>query len=288
MNDSTAYRTLVDAETVRLHLDDPAWRIVDCRHDLAKPRSGAEAYAQSHLPGAVFAHLDDDLSGPRTAGSGRHPLPARAKLAQRFREWGIGRGTQIVVYDASGGSYAARLWWLARWLGHDRVALLDGGLQAWQQHGFPVSAQPPQPPRGDFEAGTSLEPTVDADTAGRIGRDPGRLLLDARAPDRYAGLNETIDPAGGHIPGAINRFWQTNLGADGRFKPAAALRAEFDALLAGRSAAQTAVYCGSGVTACHDLLALSHAGLAGAALYPDSWSGWITDPRREVATGSTP
>jgi thiosulfate/3-mercaptopyruvate sulfurtransferase len=234
----------------------------------------------------VFAHLDYDLSGPRGAGTGRHPLPDRAALAQRLRDWGIGRNTMIVGYDASGGAYAARLWWLARWLGHERVAVLDGGWAAWQALGAPVSSAAPVSHSGDFVAGAALGPSLDAPQVDAWRRDPARLLIDARAPDRYDGSQETIDPVGGHIPGAINRFWQSNLDASGRFKPAAALRAEFEALLGQRAVSQAAVYCGSGVTACHHLLALHHAGMPGAALYPDSWSGWITDPTRPVARGA--
>ncbi len=288
MNDALA--GLVGVGELRQRLGEPGLCIVDCRHDLMQPAAGRAAYELGHIPGAQHAHLDHDLSGPPGDGAGRHPLPDRAVLAARFRAWGVDPETLLVAYDGSSGSYAARLWWLARWLGHARVALLDGGWTHWQREGGPVASGPGATDgrRGRFEAAAPLDGLLDAAAIDRLRRDPQRLLLDARAPDRYDGSKETIDPVGGHIPGARNRPWADNLAADGRFKPAAQLRDEYQVLLAGRDPTAAAVYCGSGVTACHLLFALHHAGLPGAALYPPSWSGWIADPAHAVAGGPQP
>jgi len=282
------YDTLVDADTLRLNLGRPDWRVIDCRHDLLHPEAGWQAYLEGHIAGAVYAHLDRDLSGPRTPGSGRHPLPDPDRLAERFRRWGIDPHTQIVAYDASGGSFAGRLWWLTRWLGHDRVALLDGGWQAALRGTLTIESGEASPPRGQFERASPLEQAIHVDAVQAVRGDPDWLIVDARAPDRYAGQNETVDPVGGHIPGALNRFWQSNLQPDGRFKSAEQLRSEFSALLGARSAAHMISQCGSGVTACHNLLAMQRAGIAGAKLYPGSWSEWIADPSRPVAVGSKP
>jgi thiosulfate/3-mercaptopyruvate sulfurtransferase len=288
MSTSERFDTLLDADTLRANLGNPDWRVIDCRHDLAQPQAGAQAYAAGHVAGAVFAHLDRDLSGAKTPQSGRHPLPDPDRLAGCFRRWGIEPHTQIVAYDASAGSYAARLWWLARWLGHERVAILDGGWPAILGAGLTIETAEPRIAPGRFERGAPLVRWVDVDAIQSARADPSRLIIDARAPDRYAGRNETIDPVAGHIPGAANRFWQANIGPDGRFKPADQLRSEFTALLAARPPGDVISQCGSGVTACHNLLAMQRAGLAGAALYPGSWSQWIADPARPVAVGSDP
>jgi thiosulfate/3-mercaptopyruvate sulfurtransferase len=290
----SAHSTLITAEVLQRHLHDPAWRVIDVRHDLADPAAGRRAYDAGHLPGALFASLDDDLSGEpqwRTTpggqrhNGGRHPLPEREALRQRLQALGIGDDTQVVAYDAHGGMFAARLWWLLRWLGHERVAVLDGGLPAWQAAGLPLSTDVPAAPTpGRLTERASLETLVDLDTV--FGNLTTRRLqvVDARAPDRFRGENETLDPVGGHIPGAVNRFFKDNLQPDGRFKPADVLRAEWTALLPEptRGIAQ----CGSGVTACHNLLALAHAGLPGVGLYAGSWSDWVSDPGRPVATGA--
>ncbi|HWY72402.1 MAG TPA: sulfurtransferase [Burkholderiaceae bacterium] len=283
-----SYDTLIDADTLRLNLGRPGWRVIDCRHDLLHPGAGWQAYLDGHIAGAVYAHLDRDLSGPRTPGSGRHPLPDPDRLAESFRTWGIDPQTQIVAYDASGGSFAGRLWWLARWLGHDRVALLDGGWQAALKAALTIESGAASPPPGRFERTSPREQPVHVDAVQAVRSDPDWLIVDARAPDRYAGQNETIDPVGGHIPGAVNRFWQSNLQPDGRFKSAEQLRSEFAELLGARSAAHVIAQCGSGVTACHNLLAMQRAGITGARLYPGSWSEWIADPSRPVAVGSSP
>lgn len=286
----TTHTLLISPEGLRAALASPdaADRLVilDASFDLADPAAGERAYAEGHLPGARYVHLDRDLSGPRTGLNGRHPLPARAAFAATAGRLGVAPGVQVVVYDRQGSSFAVRAWWLLRWLGHEAVAVLDGGLPAWQAMGgelsttpAPAGARPPYPER------PSLVATVDADVLlARL--DDGRSrVIDARAPERYRGDVEPLDPVAGHIPGAVNRFFKDNLGPDGSFKPAAQLRAEFEALLEGRPAGQVIHQCGSGVTACHNLLAMELAGLSGASLYPGSWSEWCSDPRRPVARG---
>ena len=285
----TASTPLITARELAAHLGDPQWRIFDCRHDLTNPAFGELAFAEGHIPGAQFVHLDRDLSGPKTGRNGRHPLPDRDALAARLRGLGLRRGQMLVAYDGQGGMYAARLWWLARWLGHDSVAVLDGGLPAWQAAGLPVSVETPATPApGDFAAGEPLTSTVDAATIlGAIG-STALCVIDARAGERYRGETEPMDPVAGHIPGALNRPFAQNLRPDGRFKPAPVLRAEFAALLAGRDPAGLVHQCGSGVTACHNLLAMSVAQLPAGALYPGSWSEWCADPARPVARGEQP
>jgi thiosulfate/3-mercaptopyruvate sulfurtransferase len=280
------FTTLISAADVAAHLDDAGWVVCDCRHDLADTESGRRAYAESHLPGARFVHLDKDLSGPRTGKNGRHPLPDPDVFARRLAELGVDNATQVVAYDASGGPYAARLWWLLRWLGHDAAAVLDGGWNAWIKAGLPATSAIPSIHPARFMRGAALAPSA---TAGEILADlasPQHRLLDARAPNRYRGENETLDPVAGHIPGAANRFFQLNLNADGTFKSAEALRQEFATLLGDTAPAGITHYCGSGVTACHNLLAMEIAGLSGATLYPGSWSEWCADPSRPVETGS--
>lgn len=283
------HTTLVAAATLRAHLNDRNWRVFDVRHDLFDPAAGQRAYAAGHVPGARFAHIDTDLSGPKSGRNGRHPLPAREEFAARLRAWGVNGDTQIVAYDAQGGQFAARLWWLARWLGHEAVAVLDGGWPAWLAAGGPVeTATPPPAVPGSFAPQASRVALRTADDVRAALSDPSQLLLDARLPERYRGEQEPIDPVAGHIPGALNRPWTQNLGADQRFKPAAALRDEYAALLRERPPAAVTHQCGSGVTACHNVLAMTVAGLPGAALYAGSWSEWIADPARPVARGAEP
>lgn len=256
--------------------------IIDCRFDLARPDAGLAAYRQAHIPGARYAHLDHDLAGPRTALSGRHPLPSAAAFAAACGRLGIGPGTPVVAYDDASGAFAARLWWLLRYFGHARVRLLDGGLAAWRAAGLPMAIgdpSPPDPAAAPFVPGPPLERTVEAEqiARGAVGR-----LIDARAADRFAGRSEPIDPVAGHVPGAVNVPFAAALAADQRFRSPEALRELFAAALAGRPPPEAAVMCGSGVTACHGLFALALAGLPGAALYPGSWSEWIRDPARPV------
>ena len=284
------YATLISAAELAAHLDDANWLVIDCRHDLANPDAGAQAYAAGHIPQARFAHLDQILSGSKNGADGkfkgRHPLPARQAFIDAMQELGVGKGTQVIAYDAHGGMFAARLWWLLRWVGHVQVAVLDGGLPAWQAQGGQLSTDTPTPVRGDLQEQAPLVTTVDVGDVVANLDSKALTVIDARAADRYRGENETMDAVGGHIPGAKNRFFKDNLGADGRFKSADALRAEWNALIDSPQAA--VMQCGSGVTACHNLLALEVAGLPGARLYPGSWSEWSADSSRPVATGAQP
>ena len=274
--------TLVSPAQLAAHLDDPQWIVFDCRFDLADTAAGRREYAQSHIPGARYAHLDDDLAGPKTGVNGRHPLPDPDKFTETMAGLGLKQGMQAVAYDASGGFYAARLWWMLRWVGHASGAVLDGGWKAWLDAKLPFASQAPVITAGDFR-GAARAITVDADfVLRRIGQASG-VVVDARSPDRFRGENETLDPVGGHIPGARNRFFKDNLAADGHFKPPAELRAEFEVLLSATTPQDVVHQCGSGVTACHNLLAMEIAGLTGSKLYPGSWSEWCSDPRRPVA-----
>lgn len=280
------YSTVISVPELAAHLDDTTWVVCDCRHDLVKTAMGRDAYAQAHIPGARFVHVDEDLSAPLTGRNGRHPLPDRAKFVARLGALGIDGTKQVVAYDASGGAYAARLWWMLRWVGHETVAVLDGGWGAWTASGQRVTTEPPVFAPVQYAPRYREDATRDAEALlpGRGKRDP--LLVDARSADRFRGENETLDPVAGHIPGARNRFFRLNLGADGRFKPAATLRAEFEELLGAAPPSDVVHYCGSGVTACHNLLAMEIAGLSGSRLYAGSWSEWIADRSRPVATGS--
>jgi thiosulfate/3-mercaptopyruvate sulfurtransferase len=282
------YTTLISAADLAAHVDDPRWVIVDCRHDLMNLAAGREGYAGGHLPNAVFADMESELSGEKRGADGvfrgRHPLPSRAALIETLRGWGVNDDSQVVAYDAHGGMFAARLWWLLRWVGHPAVAVLDGGMAAWQAQGLPLSTAAAWRTRGAIGERASLAPTVSVDEVLANLGSRERTVIDARAPDRFRGENETIDPVGGHIPGAKNRFFKDNLQADGRFKDTAQLKADFAPLVGEPSKA--VMQCGSGVTACHNLLALEVAGLPGAALYPGSWSEWCADSSRPVATGA--
>jgi len=247
---------------------------------------GEAEYAASHLPGAFYLHLDRDLSSPITATSGRHPLPDPVKFAARLAQLGVDADTQVVAYDQGNGAHAARLWWLARWIGLRNVAVLDGGFAAWRAAGLPLEESLPAPrPK---QLAVSLDPDAWVSTAAvdELRRRAGNLLVDARAAERFAGRNETIDPVAGHVPGARNHPFLGNLGADGKFLPAEVLRERFGVLLGTLPASSLISMCGSGVTACHNLLALEHAGLGGARLYAGSWSEWIRDPRHPLATGT--
>lgn len=268
-------------------LGEPDLVVLDCRFDLADPSAGWQSYGRSHIPGAHYAHLDTDLSDLGRSGQGRHPLPAPGLFAAILGRWGIDPGSRVVCYDAAGGALAAaRAWWLLRTCGHPQVAVLDGGWSAWCAAGAPVSVDKPVQCIGDYPSRwdesacfDDAEELSSALAAGRI------VLVDARAAPRFNGEVEPIDCRAGHIPGAVNRPFTDNLLPDGRFRPSVELRTSFEALLGGRPPNQIVHMCGSGVTAAHNLLAMEHAGLTGSRLYAPSWSGWITDPRRPVATG---
>jgi thiosulfate/3-mercaptopyruvate sulfurtransferase len=287
----TTHRTLIPAaDLIDLLARGKPPVLLDCGFDLADTAAGERAYREAHLPGALYANLDRDLSGPKTGRNGRHPLPDRADFAARAGRWGVAPGVQVVAYDAQGGPYAARAWWLLRWLGHDAVAVLDGGPAAFVAAGGRLDAAPAVAaalgPYPDAPGRAAAMPVVDADAlaAALFGAAPARaLVLDARALERFRGEVEPLDPVAGHIPGAAHRFFKDNLRPDGRFKPRAELRAAFEAI--GRPPGEVVHQCGSGVTACHNLLAMEHAGLAGSSLYPGSWSEWCADPARPVARG---
>lgn len=276
--------TIVEPAELAARLEDPLCAIVDCRFDLARPAWGAQSHAEGHVPGAIYADLDRDLSGPVTDRSGRHPLPDPAGFAATLGRWGIDSSVHVVAYDQANSAYAARLWWMMRWMGHRDVAVLNGGFAAWQRAGLPVERDvaPPRPPREFIGHRTELRPvtTVELQRALETGEV---ALVDARGADRFAGQNETIDPVAGHIPGAVNFPFMRNLDEYGRFLPADELRHNWLQMLRDRPADQTVSMCGSGVTACQNLLALEIAGLRGARLYAGSWSEWIRDPQRRIA-----
>ncbi|MFZ9195925.1 MAG: sulfurtransferase [Burkholderiales bacterium] len=282
-----AYKTLVSAEETAAHLNDPEWIICDCRHDLADYSAGYRAYRNGHIPGARFLHVDSDLSGPRTGLTGRHPLPHPSTFSLRLGALGIDNSKQVVSYDDSGGAFAARLWWMLRWVGHERVAVLDGGWGAWQRAGLPYTVAQPVVEAATYSNRVQTQLTVDSAAVTANLQSRQAQVLDARSPDRYRGENETLDPVAGHIPGAINRFFKLNLAEDGCFKPAATLKQEFAGMLNGYGPEAVIHQCGSGVTACHNLLAMEIAGLDGSRLYPGSWSEWVSDRRRPVATGNS-
>lgn len=279
------YATLISTQELASHLQDSNWVILDCRHDLIDTQAGQTAYDKAHLPGAQFVHLDLSLSAPKHAPDGtfrgRHPLPEKSAFIQTLRTLGINDDTQVIAYDAHGGMYAARLWWMLRWVGHAAVAVLDGGLPAWQAQNLPVTTEVPTVQAGNIQLHPALTAHVDAEAVMRNIETAEHTLVDARAADRFRGENESMDPVGGHIPGANNRFFKDNLQEDGRFKPAEQLRFEWAGVVP--DANRAIMQCGSGVTACHNLLALEVAGLSGAALYPGSWSEWCADPSRPVA-----
>ncbi|MGD9834356.1 MAG: sulfurtransferase [Piscinibacter sp.] len=279
------FTTLISARELRdLLAGTTPTVVVDCSFDLADPDDGEFAWSAVHLAGSFYLHLDRDLSGSKTGLNGRHPLPGRAAFAATLGRLGITPATQVVALDRQGGPYASRLWWMLRWMGHEAVAVLDGGLDAWRAAGGAVDAQVPvAKPAAPYPERAPLAATTSADALlAQLGRV---RLVDARAGERFRGEVEPLDKVAGHIPGALHRFFKDNLGRDGRFKPAEQLRAEYEALLGRDAAAQTVHQCGSGVTACHNLLAMEHAGLSGSRLYAGSWSEWSADPTRPIAVG---
>lgn len=279
------YRTLVDPATLARHLDDPRWVAIDARHDLTQPSWGEEEYREEHIPGARFLHLDRDLSAPKTGRNGRHPLPSPAAAAATFGAAGIDDRTQVVVYDQNQGAYAARCWWMLRWLGHDAVAVLDGGWDRWMREQRPITADVRPVVPATFRPRETLR-VVGSDEVLANVASRASIVLDARSPERFRGEAEPFDPVAGRVPGAVNRPVGRNLAKDGTFKPADELRAELAAMLGSGDAGQVIHMCGSGVTACHNLLAMEVAGLPGGKLYAGSWSEWCADPSRPVATGA--
>ncbi len=274
------YATIISTEELSHHLADPGWAIIDCRFDLAKPDWGFNSYQEAHIPGAGYAHLDRDLAGPITPQTGRHPLPDVTEMASRLGSWGIGSNTQVVVYDTAGGAFADRLWWLLRFLGHKQAAVLDGGFPKWQRESRPVASGVERRAPATFIPHPDGSMVADAAEVERIRQDPAFRLVDARTGERYRGEKEPIDPVAGHIPGAVNRFHGLNLSQEGVFLPPNVLRQEFAALLGSTPPENVVVYCGSGVTSIHHILAMELAGMPGARLYPGSWSEWIRDPKQ--------
>lgn len=280
----TNWTTLVSAEELAAQLGRDGLVVIDARAGLADPDAGAAAYAQSHIPGARYAHLDHDLSDHRKRNAGRHPWPEAADFTAALERWGVSPEDQVVAYDHGDGALAAaRLWALLRLLGHRRVAVLDGGWQRWSELGLPTDDALPTPQPTCYPGSFDQNRLLDADAV-RAHLDAGGLLIDARAAERFRGEVEPLDRVAGHVPGARNRPYAQNL-QQGRFKPAAELAEGFAAAMGDYPPQQTVVMCGSGVTACHHLLAMEHAGLRGAGLFTGSWSGWVDDPSRPVATG---
>lgn len=281
------WQTLVSAEHLAEHLTDPRLLVFDCRYELARPAAGREAWTRGHLPGAVHVDLHHDLAGPTTPRTGRHPLPDPRDFAARLRAWGVDDDSLLVAYDDSTGMWAARFWWMtAKWLGHRNVAVLDGGMRRWQELGLAVTVDPsPARVAGNFTGTVNDRAWVGIDTAQSAALDPAHRVIDARAPERYRGEVEPIDPVAGHVPGAVNHPTAAVAGPDGRLLPAAELRAAFKQTLGTVPPASAITMCGSGVTACHLLLALERAGLPGARLFVGSWSEWSRDPSRQVARG---
>jgi len=281
------YTTLISTVDLAARLDDPSLVVVDVRHDLGQPESWGEAeYRRAHIPGARFVHMDRDLSAPKTGTNGRHPLPAPDAAAAVFGRVGIDASKQVVAYDQGPGTYAARLWWMLRWLGHRSVAVLDGGYAVWLREGRPATAEVRAVVPATFIPRPST-PAVDVKAVAANLSSASMLLLDARGRERFRGDVEPIDKVAGHIPGSVNRPYTDNMTADGHFKPAAELRADFTAAIGKHPPTAVVHTCGSGVTACHNLLAMEHAGLTGTRLYAGSWSEWSADPARPIARGDS-
>ena len=277
--------TLVTTEDLAAHLDDPNWVVFDCRFTITDPESGRQAYDKAHIPGARYVNLDRDLSAPMGTATGRHPLPDPRVLTEKLCAWGVGVNKQVVVYDDSYGSIACRMWWLLRWLGHPGVALLDGGYPKWTREKHPVTADVPEPPKAACACLPETSQIATTEDVLRASQTGDAIILDARSDRRFTGEYEPADPVAGHVPGAFNLQFEDNLDVDGTFLPPEALRENYQALLKGKPTWQVIHMCGSGVTACHNVLAMEIAGLPGSRLYAGSWSQWITDPARPVATG---
>lgn len=283
-----AYTTLIDVESLQRLLGAPSLAILDCRFDLGRPEAGRTAFLAAHIPGARFADLNTDLAGPVTPHSGRHPLPPPDLFADRLGSLNVGNDSQVVAYDESNGSFAARAWWMLRWLGHSGVAVLEGGFKAWVAAGGALQSGEPLPGTRHFTPQVDPTAVLSSEQVAAALKDSQPLLVDARAAERYAGAVEPIDAVAGHVPGAVNHPFTGNLAPDGRFLPSQELRRRWEQRLAGRSPEKLIAMCGSGVTACHNLLSLEVAGLSGARLYAGSWSEWIRDPSRPVRVGSDP
>ncbi len=276
------FTTLIDVHDLHNHLSDPDWVVVDCRFSMADTDAGRRDYEASHIPGAVYAHLDEDLSNPPVTDNGRHPLPAPEILRERFGRMGIAAGKQVVAYDNANGAYASRLWWLLRYMGHEAVAVLDGGWAVWQAAEFSVTSGVEGQTAVSFSGQPRQEWLV---TVADVPSVP--LLIDSRMEPRYRGEVEPLDPVAGHIPGALNYFYELNWDENGRYLPPAHIQSQLATLLGAAAPEDVVFYCGSGVTACVNLLAMAHAGMGNGRLYAGSWSDWISDPTRPIATGNS-
>jgi thiosulfate/3-mercaptopyruvate sulfurtransferase len=280
------HRTIISTDVLAEHLIDSSWLIADCRYNLNDESWGRAQYEDTHVGGAVFVDVAHDLAGPRTATNGRHPLPAVEEMAATFGRLGIAADTQVIAYDQEAGAFASRLWWMLRYLGHDAVAVLDGGFAKWTREGRPVRGGVERRPPAAFTPRLRKEMCVTVDeTLAHLG-DPSVVLIDARSPDRYSGKPDPLDIIYGHIPGARNRYYRHNVTDAGTMRADRELRNDFEKTLAGSPASQVVMYCGSGITACHNLLAMEHAGLHGARLFAGSWSEWESDPNRPVERSS--
>lgn len=280
-----AYQTLISVDAFQQHFNPTTWALIDCSFDLSRPDWGENQYLSGHIPNAIYAHLNLDLSATPTSNSGRHPLPSKDQVIDAFSRWGISSQTQVIAYDQADGSIAARLWWLLRYHGHHSVAILDGGFAAWLQADFTPQAGPSSPVPSTFIPKLNASLMADHDFVKKRFGDPAWLFVDARTPQRYRGEIEPIDPVAGRIPGSVNRYYGENLDANGRYKSPGKLHAEWASILQGHDPKQVILYCGSGVTSCANLVAMEHAGLHGSLLYPGSWSQWITDPDLPISTG---
>lgn len=279
------HTSLISAEVTLEHLNDPNWRIIDCQFDLKDKNIGLQNYKSEHIPGAIYADLDLDLSSTITSNSGRHPLPEPAHILQKFGKWGIQPTTQVVVYDNAFGSFAARLWWLLKWMGHESVAVLNGGLHYWKQQQYPLTQDIFTPPVIDFSGNPNTQMAVDTKNLLATLQQSNLTLIDVRDPERFNGTYEPIDKVAGHIPGAINIPWKTNLDQQGLYLSNDQLLLHYKEILQNQDSKNIVFMCGSGVTACHSLVAMHSIGITDAKLYPGSWSEWIQDPSRPVKSG---
>ena len=277
------HSSLISTQIAQDNLDNPKWRYFDCRYELTAPEKKEAEYLVSHIPGAFYVHMSRDLSASHVVGkTGRHPLPSENDLIIKFSKMGIDNSMQVAIYDDAWGSYAARFWWMLRWLGHDSVAVIDGGWSSWIKEERPVSKELPTPEAKRFIASPRRKWTVTADEIDKNLNNPKTCLLDARSLQRFKGENENIDPVAGHIPSALSAPFTDNLDEKGKWKSSSELRQKFENLLNGSPAKEAVSYCGSGITACHNILAIYHAGLGNSLLYPGSWSEWITNPDRPI------
>ena len=280
------YTTIITPKQLEPHLGEENWAIIDSRFDLVQPQWGEKQYMIEHIPGAVYVHLEHNLSATKSGTNGRHPLPEIEAVTELFSELGIDDDTQVIVYDARGGGIAARLWWMLKYLGHEAAAVLDGGFPEWKRLSLPVRTHRESRIPRQFKSRLNSDLKIAAnEVLERISLDSS-LIIDSRAPERYRGEEEPFDPIAGRIPGAVNRFWQLNLDGDGRFRDPDVLRAEFDSITSGIAPSDTIVHCGSGVTGCHNVLSMSYAGIQGVRLYAGSWSEWSSDPGRPIETGA--